>query len=208
MMTKTTKLFMLLILCLGFAAQSFGQNQKTADDYLQEGIGYFNAKNYGNAVESFQKSSSMGNHVATSNLGICYENGFGVEKDPVKAVEMYQKAADNGYVGAKRNLANCYYYGVGVERDYYKAVELFQQAAENGDPNAQNTLGICYQYGNGVSIDYARLCSGTRNRPCRATCMPSKTLPYAISTEPACRRTMPRQWNGIRRLPARAISRL
>lgn len=118
MMTKTTKLFMLLILCLGFAAQSFGQNQKTADDYLQEGIGYFNAKNYGNAVESFQKSSSMGNHVATSNLGICYENGFGVEK------------------------ASCYYFGMGVAKDVPMAKMYYEKAAAQGNENAKRNLSV------------------------------------------------------------------
>lgn len=34
--------------------------------------------------------------MAYFNLGVCYENGFGVEKDYKKAVEMYGKAVENG----------------------------------------------------------------------------------------------------------------
>jgi TPR repeat protein len=33
---------------------------------------------------------------AQYNLGLCYRNGVGVEKDDEKAVELYQKAADRG----------------------------------------------------------------------------------------------------------------
>ncbi len=40
------------------------------------------------------------------NLGVCYENGTGVEKDLQKAVELYKKAADagNDTVGALERL--------------------------------------------------------------------------------------------------------
>lgn len=35
-------------------------------------------------------------NLAMNNLGICYENGQGVEQNYQKAVEFYQKAADLG----------------------------------------------------------------------------------------------------------------
>ena len=34
---------------------------------------------------------------ALFNLGMCYQDGTGVEKDPEKAAELYQKALDAGY---------------------------------------------------------------------------------------------------------------
>jgi TPR repeat protein/serine/threonine protein kinase len=84
------------------------------------------------------------------NLGVCYYNGSGVDKDMAKAVELYQKAADLGHANAMRKLGYCYYNGSGVEKDVEKAVELYQKAADLGNADAMYNLGLCYFYGSGV----------------------------------------------------------
>lgn len=66
-------------------------------------------------------------------LGICYEQGIGVIKDPHKAFVHYKDAIwhyDNGE--ARANLARCYRYGIGTDVDMLKAEELERQAAERG----------------------------------------------------------------------------
>src|SRR5437660_956777 len=84
-----------------------------------------------------QKAAEQGYANAQYNLGWCYDNGTGVEKDEQKAVEWYQKAAEQGYANAQYNLGVHYANGTGVEKDKPKAVEWYQKAAEQGDAYAQ-----------------------------------------------------------------------
>ena len=51
-----------------------------------------------------QKAAEQGDAMAQFNLGQCYTNGTGVEKDEQKAVEWYKKAAEQGHAGAQFNL--------------------------------------------------------------------------------------------------------
>eukprot|EP00951_Prasinocladus_malaysianus_P040347 scaffold462561_cov54-Prasinocladus_malaysianus.AAC.2 len=41
---------------------------------------------------------------AFNNLGICYEDGLGLETDATAAMDCYQRASDMGHVGALVNL--------------------------------------------------------------------------------------------------------
>ena len=75
------------------------------------------------AVEYYQKAADMGDASATVNLGVMYEYGNGVDKDPKRAVECYQTAADMGDARGQAYLAIMYRDGNGVQKDYAKAVE-------------------------------------------------------------------------------------
>lgn len=64
-------------------------------------------------------------------LGLCYEQGIGVIKDPNKAFVHYKDAIwhyDNGE--ARANLARCYRHGIGTDIDLLEAEELERQVAE------------------------------------------------------------------------------
>ena len=56
------------------------------------------------AIELFQKSSKQGNSCALYNLGICFEEGTGVEQNLAKAIEYYNEAANKGHKTAKEKL--------------------------------------------------------------------------------------------------------
>ena len=47
-------------------------------------------------MEADFMADRQGNFKAGRYIGLCYENGYGVQPDMVKAVEWYQKAADAG----------------------------------------------------------------------------------------------------------------
>ena len=100
-------------------------------------------------------AAEQGNAVAQCNLGICYANGMGVEKDEEKAVDWFFKAAEQGNANAQYNLGVCYHNGQGVEKDYARAVKSYRKAAEQGNADAQSNLGICYADGTGVDKDDA-----------------------------------------------------
>jgi TPR repeat protein len=56
------------------------------------------------AVEWYRKAADQGDAFAQCNLGVMYENGYGVAKDMNKAVEWYRKAAAQGITLAKQSL--------------------------------------------------------------------------------------------------------
>ena len=55
-------------------------------------------------------------------MGVCYDNGLGVEKDSQKAFNWYQEAAKNGKMEAQYNLGFFYDRGELVNQNFKKAV--------------------------------------------------------------------------------------
>jgi hypothetical protein len=89
---------------------------------------------------ALKQKADQGDAGAQLNLGLCYDNGRGVERDPVKAAEWYRKAADQGNADAQVNLGVCCAKGDGVERDLAKAAAWFRKAADQGDEGAKAAL--------------------------------------------------------------------
>jgi len=91
-------------------------------------------------AEMYRKAAVNGDAKAQYNLGLCYYNGNGVNKDMEKAVEWYLKAAEQGHAEAQYALGQCYYYSSGVNKDISKAVGWYRKAAEQGHAEAQMKL--------------------------------------------------------------------
>jgi TPR repeat protein len=91
---------------------------------------------------------------AQYNLGVCYYNGEGVEKDYAEAVKWFRKSAEQGHAVAQYCLGVSYDKGEGVPQDYAEAVKWFRKSAEQGHAVAQYCLGVFYYRGEGVEKDY------------------------------------------------------
>lgn len=63
-----------------------------------------------------QAVSRTGDASAQNRLGVCYEEGEGVEKDIQEAVGLYGLAAEQGRSTGQCSLATCYLNGDGVEK--------------------------------------------------------------------------------------------
>ena len=125
--------------------------------YYQLGVTSFEDEAYGDAVEWFQKAARKGNAKALYNLGICYSNGYGVEKSDAKASEVWLKAAEMGYADAQFNIAHNYYNSCGVEKSYKEAARWFEASAKQGNADAMFNLGVCYSIGGyGLSKSYIK----------------------------------------------------
>ena len=100
--------------------------------------------------------AEQGDAEAQNEVGLCYINGQGVERDDTQAEEWFRKAAEQWNTDAQDNLGVCYTNGWGVTRDDTRAVVWYQTAADQGNCCAQNHLANCYYYGLGVVLDYTQ----------------------------------------------------
>ena len=131
---------------------------------------YFNGKevsrNYEKAFKLFQKNCNGDwYYTQTRNealyklqslywLGVCYENGFGTEKNEKKALESYEMAAAKNISMACDRLGMIYKEGNLVTQNLEKAIELLKLAAEELHYEmAQYHLAMCFFNGDGVKKD-------------------------------------------------------
>ena len=105
------------------------------------------------SVDSIRNKAEAGDATSQYNLGICYQNGAGVEKDPGEAAKWFRKAADQGMAPAEFNLGVDYLNGRGVEKIPDEAIKWFRKAAEQGYVHAEFNLGNLYYDGVGVAKD-------------------------------------------------------
>ncbi|HSR55349.1 MAG TPA: SPOR domain-containing protein [Alphaproteobacteria bacterium] len=64
----------------------------------------FKKGNYAEAFKKWQPLAAKGDAASQFNLGLMYETGRGVKKDPAKALIWYRKAAKQGHARAKNNI--------------------------------------------------------------------------------------------------------
>ena len=67
----------------------------------QKGLQHIDELKPYEAAECFRKAAEQGHAEAQFNLGICYEDGDGVEWSYTEAIKWYSKAADQGHEEAK-----------------------------------------------------------------------------------------------------------
>ncbi|KAI8510519.1 hypothetical protein Bbelb_114350 [Branchiostoma belcheri] len=127
------------------ALAEFETATKSCSAAIQHAIGLQLARegDIRHAVDMFRIASAAGSAKAQYNLGVCYEQGRGVDRDLSKAAELYQQSADQGHGRAQFNLATLYLHGGGgLQQDTHKALSLLQQAAAQGVQQAQSYLGV------------------------------------------------------------------
>jgi TPR repeat protein len=98
-------------------------------------------------------SGEGGNATAQNMIGICLQNGDGVEKDLIRAAEYYRLSADQGHAGGQVNFGLCLENGDGVEKDLIRAAEYFRLSADQGDAVGQFDFGVCLEKGAGIRTD-------------------------------------------------------
>ena len=110
-------------------------------------------KDHDKAMEWFRKSAEQMFASGVYNVGLCYDEGYGVQKDEREAMKWYTKAAQQGLPLGQFELGQHYRKGRGVEKDPEEAVRWYEKAAEQGQEDAMGLLGDCYYHGWGVEED-------------------------------------------------------
>ena len=108
------------------------------------------------ALADLRPLAAQGDADAQFLLGLLYDTGNGVARDPVVAAAWYRKAADQNHTLGRLYLGLLHYSGEGVKQSYEEAARWFRPAAEDGNDLAQFYLGWMYAQGTGVRKDSAR----------------------------------------------------
>ncbi|HEV2155743.1 caspase family protein [Bradyrhizobium sp.] len=121
--------------------------------HYQLGRSLFAARDYAGAMASYKAASELGNARALYELGLMYESGNGVEKDPARARFYYEMAAEKKIAPALVSLGLQQERGIGAASDPAKAYALYQRAADLGDATALNRMGELAEKGLGTKQD-------------------------------------------------------
>src|SRR5579862_6447779 len=81
-----------------------------------------------NTFEEMRKAADEGDPQAQCYMGVCYQNGQGVQQDYHEAVKWFKKSADQNDSVAQCYLGVCYQAGFGVPQEYGQAAKWFREA--------------------------------------------------------------------------------
>lgn len=101
------------------------------------------------AIELYRKAADQGLTAAQTQLGICYFEGIGVEKDYDEAVRLFNLAAKQNDPDAYLMLSRYFNF----EQDHDKIFENAKKAADLHSAMGEFGLAECYQLGIGVKKD-------------------------------------------------------
>lgn len=139
------------------ALQWYEEGFANGDSYCGNRLG--NLFLYGEAVKEDQEkafnyfcmAAKAGNVYSIYNMGRCYDNGWGINKNDNMAFKCFYEAAQQGHADSQRYLAYYFYEGQGgAPVDYSQSFYWANSAVEQGNSAAKYFLGRCYLYGNGV----------------------------------------------------------
>lgn len=133
------KLHILTLLMLLMAFNAFAQTDPAVDNYFL-GWKFLNGRydmprDYDKAVKYFTLAADAGLSAGVCDLGYCYFNGLGVQKDQKKALELFQKAARMDEPDEFAQLYLYYFYGEGilVKKDKKMSNYWWSQCSEHFD---------------------------------------------------------------------------
>lgn len=120
--------------------------QKAADIGIAEaqlfvGLWHAKDKHWKLAFKYFERGANQKDASCMYNLGICYDNGYGVSKDTRKALSLYGESSRKGHVLSQFLIGESYQNGNrGLSKDLHKALEWFKKAEESGHPKASTQI--------------------------------------------------------------------
>jgi len=88
--------------------------------------------------------AEQGDGEAQFSLGLMYDTGNQVKRNPEQAVHWFIKAAAAGIAGACLYLGMKYAFGAGINQNRNKALHWYKKAALQGWPQAAFLLGTLY----------------------------------------------------------------
>ena len=107
-----------------------GASSYSAD--FNKGLTAAQSGDFATALKEWKPLAGQGDADAQTNLGLMYQNGWGVPQDDKEAVYWYKLAAEQGDASAQTILGNAYGRGQGVIQDNVYAHMWLNIAASSG----------------------------------------------------------------------------
>jgi len=101
----------------------------------------------------WEKAAKKDHMNSAFNLGVCYRDGEGVEKNIEKSIFWFERARSLGSVAATIQIGKAYDEEGFANIDYKKAFSYYSEAYKSGNLYAAVLLGDMYHYGRGVVCD-------------------------------------------------------
>lgn len=101
----------------------------------------------------FKRAADQNDANGLYNLGMCYQNGYGTEKNENLAYDCFLSAAQMDHPEAINNLGGYYRTGTVVTRNLETAAEWFKKSADLGNSYGQLNYALALQRGEGVMKD-------------------------------------------------------
>lgn len=101
----------------------------------------------------FKKAAEKGDPNGLYNLGMCYMNGIGCERDYELGFKAFMTAAERGHPEAINNIGGCFRDGIVVEQDMEAATKWFKRSADFGNAYGMINYGLSLQNGEGIEQD-------------------------------------------------------
>lgn len=110
------------------------------------------------ALEAYDEACKQGDPVACNNLGVCYQSGYGTERDDERALAIFERACSAGSADACNNQAALLERRGQSTREGAAPQELYRRACAGGAGIGCSNLGALYFKGQGVprAPDHAR----------------------------------------------------
>ena len=131
---KTLIIIPVLLFSLFLGASSY-----SAD--FNKGLTAAQSGDFATALKEWKPLAGQGDADAQTNLGLMYQNGWGVPQDDKEAVYWYKLAAEQGDAKAQYNLGVMYALGEGVIKDYVYAHMWGNIASMNGNDKGETLRG-------------------------------------------------------------------
>ena len=135
---------------------SAGVKEEDAESLYAKADACFSSKNYPEAFALAQRAADQGHAAACNLVGVCYANGFGVEKSLPHAKVLFERAAKGGLPRGIRNFALAVMDESCGPPDYATAAKLLNEADEAGDSRAPGILARLYLEGREVEKDLTK----------------------------------------------------
>ena len=126
--------------------------QVQAQDY-EAGRSAYISGNYGEALRILEPLAESGDSEAQKIMGIMYDYGHGVNKDPSVALQWYLRSAEQGQPAVQYQVGAKYFRGDGTEQNYPEAAKWWELAANGGQVDAQFNLGLMHYRGLSMERD-------------------------------------------------------
>ena len=98
-------------------------------------------------MQWYRRAAEHGDNRAYADIGLFYDQGNGVKKDPNRAVQYYIMGAEKGDSEAQLFLADCYAKASGIPYDADRALYWYKESAKNGNITAMKVLSGIYKLG-------------------------------------------------------------